>query len=115
MPIVQGLQAAGHVDEGVPDFSLLELCRILLVFRDPVEEVAAICVVHDYTEAACVLVEESLLVGNNVWRLNRRKNSNLIKCVFLLFLRQLLNFNLYTVQLTFSDSTYLLQCILLPV
>jgi hypothetical protein len=47
LEVMEGSKALDDLQEDVPDLLLLELAPLLLVLEDLLEQVAAVCVLHD--------------------------------------------------------------------
>ena len=71
-----------------------EISLVFLMFYDLVVQVSAICIVHYNAQTTRQVIKECFLVTNYELILNRCKNSDFIKRIDLLFLRQFLHFDL---------------------
>lgn len=95
LQVVEGLEAADHLDEKVPYFMLTEGRICSLVLLDFLEEVAAGGVLHHEAEAAGFVLEERVFVANHVDVVDRCENTDFVQSVFLLFRGQFAHFYLF--------------------
>mmetsp|Transcript_50018 Transcript_50018/g.132192 ORF Transcript_50018/g.132192 Transcript_50018/m.132192 type:complete len:243 (-) Transcript_50018:76-804(-) len=86
--VVQRLQALAHPDQVAPDVSLPEVCPVLLALVYALQEVARIRALLDDAEAARLVVEKCLLVGDDVLVLDGGEQPDLVQRVLLLLVRQ---------------------------
>mmetsp|Transcript_12784 Transcript_12784/g.35330 ORF Transcript_12784/g.35330 Transcript_12784/m.35330 type:complete len:269 (+) Transcript_12784:774-1580(+) len=88
LELVQGLQPPTHSEQVAPDVSLPKVCTLLVTLRDELVEVSSVSILSNYTQAARVVVEESLLVVNHVFMPHGRKEPNLVQRIQFLLVRQ---------------------------
>lgn len=83
------LQASYCLHKVVPNLLFSKfLARFLLLF-DGLKQVTSISNLHDDAEAAILRIKESIFVANDIWMIDTGQNTNFIKGVLLLFLREL--------------------------
>jgi hypothetical protein len=84
--VMKGLESASDIDEGLPDIGLLDSSLSLEMLVDDLHEVAAISKLHDDAEISGGVVVECFLELDDVVVAEGGKDSDLVKCIFFLFL-----------------------------
>lgn len=84
--VMKGLKSASDVDEGLPDVGLLDSSLRLEMLINDLHEVAAIGKLHDDAEITGGVVVECLLELDDVVVAEGGQDSDLVKCIFFLFL-----------------------------
>lgn len=76
--IMKGLQSSHRLDEEVPDLLLGELCLLLFVLLNCLQQIAAVCELHNDTEASFLVIKEGIFVSDDIRVVDRGENSNFI-------------------------------------
>lgn len=76
--IMKGLQSSHRLDEEVPDLLLGELCLLLFVLLNCLQQIAAVCELHNDTETSFLVIKEGIFVSDDIRVVDRGENSNFI-------------------------------------
>ena len=104
LPLVQRLEAEGHMHQGSPYFLLFVLAACLGVRLDSLENVAPLREFHDHTERSRVLIVEGLLVADDVVIVVGGEDANLVECVIALLLLHCPDLHLHPSSSTFFNA-----------
>ena len=88
--VVEGLETSDDLNEEVPDLALGKVGVVLLVLVDHLEEIAAVCVLHNDTEAH--VLKEVLLVTDHIGMVDRGEDANFVQGVLFFFAGELAHF-----------------------
>lgn len=81
--IMEGLQSSHRLDQEVPDLLLRELCLLLFVLLDCLQQIATVCQLHYDTETSFLVVKEGILVSDDIRMVDGGENSNFIQSILL--------------------------------
>lgn len=87
--LVEGLESAGHLDEGLPELGLIEVRGPLEMLVDLLLDVARICQLHDDAEGLRAVVEEGVAVVDDIGVGDGGEDAHLVQRVLLLLLLHL--------------------------
>lgn len=99
--LVQSFESPCHLDECLPDFSLVEVSPMAGVIIDLLLNIACVGKFHHHAESLGAVVEESVSVVDDVGVGDRGKDADFVKSVLFLFLAHLSNFDLSQTRDTF--------------
>jgi hypothetical protein len=89
---VKSLETPDHLNKIVPYLFFSKHFFGLLLFVYYLQQIAAVCVLHHYTETVRAVLEKRLLVTYYVRVLNRRQNADLVESVRLFLLAKFFHF-----------------------
>ena len=80
--LVNGPQPVNRLDQDSPHLTFSEVHFPAPSFLDHLEQVSAVRELHDKIQSLRVLINESLLIGNDIRVINARQNPDFINSVF---------------------------------